>query len=139
MNQNLARGIFLILFALVFGLQALGYKIGTLAHSGPGLFPLIISGILLFIGVIVTIRSFMVKPIPMSIKYKNIAIIVGSLCGFAIFSELINMSVGIVFLVFFSTLAGVDYSWKRNIILSCALLAIALGFQRLLGLNLTLY
>jgi len=139
MNQNLARGIFLIVFALAFGAQSLSYKVGTLAHAGPGLFPALISAMLLLIGIISVGRSFIVKPIHMELKPRNIAIIIASLCGFALVSSFVNMAAGIVLLVFCSTLAGTDYSWKRNVILSIALLIVALGFQKLLGLNLPLY
>ena len=43
---------------------------------------------------------------PLDFNVKNIAIILASLCGFAVISEYLNMIAGIVFMVFCSTLAG---------------------------------
>jgi hypothetical protein len=139
MNQNLARGVFLVFLALAFGVPSLSYNVGTLARSGPGLFPALVSGLLLLIGLITVGRSFLVKPVPMALNPRNIAIIVASLCGFALVSSFVNMTAGIVFMVFCAALAGTNYSWKRNLKLSIALLIVAFGFQKLLGLNLPLY
>jgi len=139
MNQNLARGIFLILFSLAFGVKSFSYQVGTFARSGPGLFPALVSGLLLLIGIISLGRSFIAKPVPMPLNLKNIGIIVASLCGFSLVSSFVNMTAGIVFMVFCAALAGTNYSWKRNAKLAIALLIVAFGFQKLLGLNLPLY
>jgi len=139
MNRNLVRGLFLVAISLAFGLQALRYPIGDFSRGGPGLFPAMVSGILLVIGVATVVRSFFVEPVRLSINLRNIAIILGSLCGLAVFSTFVNMIAGIVFMVFFSTVAGSSYSWVRNVKISLGLVAMALALQKLLGLNLPLY
>lgn len=139
-DKNLARGIFIVLFALLFGIPAvLHYPIGSFARGGPGLFPLLVSVLLGLIGVSMIIRSRYIKPEPLSLNLKNIAVIVGSLCAFAVISEHVNMIVGIVVMVFIAAMAGTNYSVARNVKVSIALVLIAFGFQRLLGLNLPLY
>ena len=139
MNRNLVRGLFLVAISLAFGLQALRYPIGDFSRAGPGLFPAMVSGILLLIGVATVVRSFFVEHVRLSINFRNIAIILGSLCGLALISTFVNMIAGIVFMVFFSTLAGSSYSWVRNVKISLGLVAMALALQKLLGLNLPLY
>jgi hypothetical protein len=52
---------------------------------------------------------------------------------------LVNMTVAIVFMVFVATLAGSNYSWKRNVKISIGLVLMALVFAKLLGMNLPLY
>ena len=51
-NRNFVAGLFMIAFALLFGLAALKYQLGTFSRSGPGLFPLMVSSLLGVIGVI---------------------------------------------------------------------------------------
>ena len=138
-DRNLVRGLFLVAIALAFGLQALRYPIGDFSRAGPGLFPAMVSGILLLIGVATVVRSFFVEHVRLSINFRNIAIILGSLCGLALISTFVNMIAGIVFMVFFSTMAGSSYSWVRNVKISLGLVAMALALQKLLGLNLPLY
>jgi hypothetical protein len=71
---------------------------------------------------------------------RNIALILASLCGFALISEHINMIAGIVVMVFFVSFAGSSpYSVMRNLKISAGLIVIALAFQKLLGFNLPLY
>jgi hypothetical protein len=138
-DRNLARGLFLVAVALAFGLQAVQYPVRDFAHSGPGMFPLIVSSMLLVIGLITVIRSFLTTPTPLSFNFRNIGLIVASLCGFTIVSLLLNMTLGIVVLVFVSAFAASSYSISRNIKIAIGLIAVAFAFQRLLGLNLPLY
>ena len=135
-NRNFVRGLFLIVFALIFGGVATTYPLGTLSRSGAGMFPLLISGCLALIGLITVIRSRYVEPVPLSYSVKNIAIILASLCGFVLISHFLNMLLGIVFLVFCSTLAGTSYSVVRNVKISVGLIAVAFAFKHLLGLGL---
>ncbi len=125
--------------ALAFGLTALRYPIGDLSRAGPGLFPAMVSAMLLVIGVSTVIRSFFVAPVKLDFNVKNISLILGSLCGFALISTFLNMIAGIVFMVFCSAFAGSSYSWVRNVKVSAGLIVMALALQKLLGLNLPLF
>jgi hypothetical protein len=140
MNRNLARGLFLMAVALAFGLQALlHYPIGQFSHAGPGLFPFMVSCILLVIGIATVVRAFFVERVVMPTHFRNIVIVLGSLCGFALVSLFVNMIAGIIVLVFVSTIAGTSYSWLRNAKIAAVLIGIALALQYFLGLSLPLY
>ena len=138
-DRNLWRGLFISAVAVVFGAAAVRYPLGDLAHVGPGLFPLMVSGLLLLVGLTMMARSLFVENQPIDFSLRNIAIILASLCGFALISQFVNMIAGIVFLVFFSGIAASSYSWKRNIKTSVVLILIAFAFRNFLGLNLPLY
>ena len=138
-NQNLLRGVFLIAIALLFGLGSLRYPMGDLDRAGPGLFPLLVSSILLMLGVATLVRSFVVERIRFEFKARNILIILASLCGFALLSEYVNMIAGIVFLAFCAPLAGTSYSLMRNAKIAAGLIAVAFAFYKLLGVQLPLY
>lgn len=137
-DRNLLKGLFLVAVALTFGLGSMRYDIGHIARAGPGFFPLVVSSILGLLGLSMVVRSRFMDKIPMYFNLRNLGIILGALAGFALLSHL-NMIAGIVFLVFFSTLAGRDYSVKRNAMIAATLVAIAFVFQKGLGLQLPLY
>lgn len=103
------------------------------------MFPFIVSCMLFVIGVITVVRARLVKPVPLNFQVRNISIILGSLCGFALLSHYLNMIVGIVFMVFCSGFASTTYSVARNLKIAAVLVLIALAFQKLLGVNLPLY
>lgn len=138
-DRNLVRGLFLMAISLAFGLQSLRYPIGQFSKAGPGLFPLLVSSLLFAIGIVTVIRSRLVAPVRLDLQPKNIAVILASLCGFALISEHLNMIAGIVFMVFCSAFAGTSYSVSRNLKVAAGLVLVAFGFQKLLGLNLPLY
>lgn len=137
-DRNLVRGLFLMAIAAAFGGAAFRYPVGDLSRAGPGLFPLMISGLLALVAVSMIVRSRFVAPQAFHFEYRNIALILGSLCGFAVVSLFVNMTAGIVFMVFCSSLAGTSFSIKRNLKISLGLLVMAFVFQRFLGLNLPL-
>ena len=137
-DRNLARGVFLAAIALTFGLNSLRYTIGDFSRPGPGLFPLMISSMLLVIAVAVIVRSFFVGREALHFPLKNISLLLASLCSFALASHFVNMTLGIVVMVFISTFAGQSYSVWRNVKISAVLIAVAFAFQQLLGLNLPL-
>ena len=138
-DRNLIRGLFLLAISLAFGLGSLGYTIGEFSHAGPGLFPLMVSSLLLVIAVITIVRSRFVAPVPMNFNMKNIAVILLSLCGFALISKYVNVIAGVLFMVFCSSFAASSYSVARNLKVAAGLVAIAFAFHKLLGLNLVLY
>jgi len=138
-DRNLVRGLFLIAISLIFGLAALRYPMGQFSRAGPGLFPMLVSCLLFLIGLITVVRSRFVERVHLNFNLKNIALILSSLCGFAVISEHLNMIVGIVFMVFCASFAGSSYSVARNLKISAGLIAVAFAFQKLLGLNLPLY
>jgi Tripartite tricarboxylate transporter TctB family len=138
-DRNLLKGLFLVAIGLAFGLGALRYPIGRVERAGPGFFPLMVSAFLFLLGAGMVVRSRFTERVPMVFNYHNIAIIMLSLIGFAVLSHYVNMMLGIVFLVFFSALAGTSYSWTRNILVAAVLIGIAFLFQKGLGLQLPLY
>ena len=138
-NRNFVRGLCLMAIALVFGGLSFNYTLGELSRSGPGLFPLMVSSFLFIIGVLTVVRSHFVDPVPLDYSVKNIAIILLSLVGFSVISQYVNMILGIIFLVFCSTLAGTSYSLVRNVKIAVGLVAVAFAFKQFLGLSLPLY
>jgi hypothetical protein len=137
-DKNLVRGVFLTAIALAFGLTSMSYSIGQFSRPGAGMFPLIVSSLLLLVGVATIIRSRFVSKVPLDFNLRNIAIILASLGGFALVSHFVNMVAGILTLVFVSGFAAREYSVSRNLKVAAGLIAMAFAFHKLLGLNLPL-
>ncbi len=137
-DRHLARGLFLAAIALTFGIASLRHQVGTLSHAGPGLFPLMVSGLLLLIALITIVRSRFTERVPLELAVRNIGLLLAALCAFALTSKLLNMTAGIVVMVFIASLAASQRSVWRSVQISAGLVAVAFGFQKLLGLNLPL-
>jgi hypothetical protein len=139
-DRNLVRGLYLLAISLGFGLTAMRYPIGDFSRAGAGLFPLMISGLLMAIAVATLVRSRFVERVALDFNFKNISVILASLCGFALVSHFVNMILGIIVMVFLASFAGKSkYSVVRNLQISAGLVLVGLAFQKLLGFNLPLY
>lgn len=138
-DRNLARGLYLGAIALVFGITAWHYPQGSLSRGGAGLFPLMISGALLIIALLTVVRSRFVERQPLDISFRNIALVLSGLVVFAAVSRFVNMTLGILAMVFVVSFAASSYSWRRNLKVAAGLIAVAFAFQKLLGLNLPLF
>jgi hypothetical protein len=137
-DRNLIRGLFLAAVALFFGIGAARLPIGTFADSGPGLFPLMVSGALGVIAIVTIARSRSAKKEALEFNFKNTALLLTALCGFAVVSKLLNMTLGIIFMVIVASIANRKFAWKRCALTAAGLVAIAFAFRNLLGLNLPL-
>ena len=138
-DRTLARGLFLVAVSLAFGIPALRYPLGDFSRAGAGLFPLMVSCLLLLIGIVTLIQSRFVGRHALEFNWRNIAIILASLCCFALVSLFVNMIAGIVTMVLVATFAASTYSVSRALKISLGLVLIAFAFQKLLGFNLPLY
>jgi uncharacterized membrane protein len=107
-------------------------------HAGPGLFPLLLSGLLLVLALITIVQSRFVEPVPFYFNVKNIVLIMVALGGFVLIAKFVAMVLAIAFLVFVGSLAGSSHSWKRSLQVTVALIVVAFLFQKFLGLNLRL-
>jgi hypothetical protein len=137
-DRTLVRGLFLIAISLIFGIGSLRYRIGEFKSAGPGLFPLLVSSLLLLIGLITVVRSRFVEHERVDLNFKNIALVLASMVGFVLLSQSVNMMAGIVFMVFCVTVAGTSYSVVRNLKIAAGLIGVAWALHELLGLNLPL-
>ena len=139
-NQNVVRGLFLAAFSMLFGINAFSYNVGTFSRAGPGMFPALVSGLLLLIALITLVQARSAPAVPLDFNLKNIALLLSALCAFALVSKLLDMALGIAALVFIAGVAGqAKYSVLRNAKIAACLIAVAFGFQKLLGLNLPLF
>ena len=90
--QDLGAGIMFIVIGvlgMIFG-QELAF--GTAARMGPGYFPMILSGLIAFIGVIVGFRGFVLEGPPIGkIPLKPLTVILVTLLAFVFLIDVIGL------------------------------------------------
>lgn len=138
-NQQMARGFAQLLFAAVFAIPASAYPVGSFARAGPGLFPLLVSGIVGAIGLFSILQARLEPPEPVMPGFRNLLIVISGLVGFALIARYLGAIAAIVFLVFVVTLADATYSVRRNLKICAVLIGIAFAFRYGLGVQLPLY
>jgi len=138
-NQTVGRGVLLIAVSLFFLVQAPRLTIGSLSRPGPGLFPVMVASLLLFLALVMIVRSRFIEAVPLDFHFRNIALIAGALLSFAILSEFVNMLVGIVVMATIACYASEDFSFRRTAVIAAALCLMAFAMRKFLGVQLPLY
>jgi Tripartite tricarboxylate transporter TctB family len=138
-NQNIARGLLLAAVALFFLLRAPSYSIGSLSRPGPGLFPLIVAGLLLCVSLAIVVRSRFIEFVSLDFRVRNIALVTASLVCFALVSQYVNMLAGIAVMVTMASLASDDFSIPRTAAITIVLCLVAFVMKKGLGVQLPLY
>jgi len=113
------------LLYLIIGVAALymagDYEMGTAVSMGPGYFPKVLSGLLVLIGAISLIRSFMVEGEPLQgFAFSKIIFVTLSIVAFALLVEGAGLAIAVIAVFFISALASRFFNWKFT-------LGIALG------------
>jgi hypothetical protein len=85
--KDLLSGLIFIGLGLAFGYATLGYDIGTALRMGPGYFPLVLSGLMVLLGVVITVQSFATGPdeTPLGrVPWLGLVLIIGALIFFGV-------------------------------------------------------
>jgi hypothetical protein len=104
-------GILCIVVGLIFGVQALKMELGTSLRMGPGYFPTVLSGLLIFLGVLIVAGSFRTVADEMSAHaWRGMMFILPA----PIFFGLTVRGLGFVPSIFFTTLIAALASLKMK-------------------------
>ena len=138
-NQNVGKGLLLAAVSLFFLVQAPALVVGSMSHPGPGLFPVIVASLLLFLALVMLVRSRLIEAAPFEFRFRNIALIAAALLAFALVTEFVNMLAGIVVMASIASFASPDFSIPRTATIAAALCVMAFAMKKLLGVQLPLY
>ena len=135
-------GFFAIIAAGVPGVPEIpGYAMGSAVRMGPAYFPVMLGSILVLIGVIVLVRSFVLhgEPLPRT-NWRPLAFILGSVFAFAFLLGTAGLVAASFALMFISAFGGWDFRWKEQLINAVAMTATNVGvFYYALGLPFKLW
>lgn len=111
--------------ALLIGRE---YSLGTTTRMGPGYFPALLGGLLTLLGLIVSLRSLLIDgPAVGHIGFRPLVLILASMLAFAGLLEPAGLVIATAALIVIGCLGSVESRARDVIILSIALIAVALG------------
>lgn len=115
-------GLIYIFFGSSAILIARDYGMGTAIKMGPAYFPSILGGLLLVIGAIAVIRSFLVPGAPISaFAFKGLTLIIVSVVAFGLIVRGAGLAVALPLLVIISALASAKFRWSPTLIMAAGL------------------
>ena len=116
--------------------MARDYPMGTAGRMGPAYFPTMLGSLLILIGAIAVIRSFLHDGEAVGKFYiKEIALVLTGVVLFGVLMRGAGLVPAIVVLLLLSAYASQKFRWREALLLSAGLTAFAiLVFVKLLGL-----
>jgi hypothetical protein len=138
--KDLLAGLIFIGFGLAFGYASLTYEIGTALRMGPGYFPLILSGVILLLGVVIFVQSLAAGPdeIPLGrVPWLGLILLTGGLIFFGVTVRGLGLAPSLFVATFMSAFASERTGVVGAFLLATALTAVCiLIFIWALGLSL---
>jgi hypothetical protein len=115
-------GIIYIAFGSAFVILGRDYGMGTALRMGPSYFPTILGGLLILIGVISLIRSFITPGSPLgAFALKGLVLIIASIILFGLIAREAGLVVALPVLVIISSYASIRFQWKYSLALAAGL------------------
>lgn len=128
--KDLIAGLIFMGFGLAFGYATLGYEIGTAFRMGPGYFPLVLSGIMVLLGAVITLQSFASGPdaTPMGrVPWLGLLLITGGVVFFGYTVRGLGLAPALFVTTFMSAFASERTGIIGALIMAAGLVAIAMA------------
>ena len=113
--QDLWAGLMFIAFGVFFMVVALmNYQMGSAVRMGPAYFPVVLGGLLAFLGVLVLIDSVVEEGPPVAtFHFRPLLFIAASSLAFAYLLKPLGMVLASAALIFVSAYGGHEFKWKE--------------------------
>lgn len=137
LSQDLLTGVLFIAIGLGAMAVGRGYAFGDIARIGAGFFPVVVSGLLTALGLLLVVRSFFMASDPVgAVDPRPVLLLVGTV-AFGLMIEDLGFPIAGAVLVVVAHFAGRSIKWVETTLLALGLIAFCvLVFAYLLGLNL---
>ena len=117
---NFACGLLFLAIAAIFAFQSFGMELGTALRMGPGYFPLLLSGVLAVLGVVVLLQSIRSEGEPLgAVAWRGILLILPA----PVFFGLTVQGLGFLPAIFCTAFIASFASSRMNVLTSLVLAA----------------
>jgi hypothetical protein len=121
-SKDFWTGLIYLFFGVSAILIARDYGMGTGGKMGPAYFPTILGGLLVVIGVIAVIRSFVVPGAPIgAFAFKGLILVTAAVLVFGFVVRSAGLVVALPLLVIISALASSRFRWRPTLIMAAGL------------------
>lgn len=137
-TKDFWAGLIYVFFGASAIIIAQDYAMGTAIKMGPAYFPSLLGGILVAIGLVSIVRSFIVSEPPIgAFAVKSLSLIVASVLVFGVLVRALGMAISLPLLVLISAYGSVHFRWVPTLALAVGLTAVCI-FVFLKGLGIPL-
>ncbi len=127
-SKDFFSGLLFIFFGVVAVKVAINYPMGTAARMGPGYLPIVLGGLLVLLGIVITIRALWLSGERIEARtLRPLMLVIGAVLVFGFLVDLAGLVLTIPALVLVSRLAGSEFRPFEVVLLCLVLVLLALG------------
>ncbi|WP_341914515.1 tripartite tricarboxylate transporter TctB family protein [Ferrovibrio terrae] len=117
--KDFFAGLLFILFGIGFIWLARDYGFGTARRMGPAFFPIVLSGILIAIGILIGVRGVaMTEDPPKGFTLKGLVLVTLSTLIFGFLVRTAGVPIAVALMVAVSAIASQRFNWKPTLVLA---------------------
>ena len=121
-GKDFWTGLIYIFFGSSALIIARDYPMGTAIKMGPSYFPTVLSGLIIIIGIISLVRSFLKTGTPIGrFTFKGLALVVVSTVLFGLIVRGAGLVIALPLLVIVSAFASKDFRWVPSLLMAAGL------------------
>jgi len=121
-GKDFWTGLIYIFFGSSALIIARDYPMGTAIKMGPSYFPTVLSGLIIIIGIISLVRSFLKTGTPIGrFTFKGLALIIASTVLFGLLVRGTGLVIALPLLVIVSAYASKDFRWAPSLLMATGL------------------
>ncbi|GAA4159117.1 tripartite tricarboxylate transporter TctB family protein [Shinella granuli] len=122
-NVDVESGVFFTLSGLITMLLSMNYSFGTAARMGPGFFPIVLSGLLTFLGIAILVSGLRTrKPVvPSAFDLKSVLIVCTAIVLFGLLLMRAGLLITVPLTVVVASFAQHEMKWKQTLVIAVAL------------------
>ncbi|WP_136637690.1 tripartite tricarboxylate transporter TctB family protein [Pseudooceanicola onchidii] len=139
-SKDVATAVLIIVLGVAVLLYAQGhYKFGSFRSPGPGLFPVLVSGVLAVVGVGLLIQALMQGTAPEDVRFawRPFILILGAIAVFAVTYPVTGVAPSVFLMVIISSYSDNKLPLKNKVLLASIVTVIAVVlFTMILGVRL---
>ena len=121
-TKDFWAGLIYVFFGASAIIIARDYAMGTAIKMGPAYFPSLLGGVLVAIGVVSMVRSFIVLGSPVgAFAVKSLSLIVLAVLVFGVLVRVLGMAISLPLLVLISAYGSIHFRWAPTLVLALGL------------------
>jgi len=121
-KKDFWTGVIYFAFGAAAVIMSRGYIMGTALKMGPAYFPTILGSLLILIGIISLVRSFLKPGTPFGVfALKGLLLIIASIILFGFIVRGAGLIIALPILVIISSYASIRFRWKYSMALAAGL------------------
>lgn len=118
-QKDFWSSVMFIIFGVLYMVWSQDYQFGTAQRMGPGYFPTVLGGLLIFLGILVGLPTFkhdaeetVVEPI----GWRGLIVILGAVVLYGVLLPRLGFVIAMAVLVILSAMASREFTWKAAIL-----------------------